>query len=63
MGQILKVYMMKFAMRIWVYTKGLRPLKDFGLYSPWTSLWSHSKCRVPWSFGSHDLMPLMQTYP
>lgn len=28
-------------------------------FSPWTSQCSRPKCRVPWSFKSHDLKPLV----
>ena len=32
-------------------------------YIPWTSLWSHPKSGVPWSFKSHGLVPFGVNVP
>ena len=36
---------------------GLVPIQKTLSYSPWTSLWSRPKIKVPWSFKGLGSMP------
>ena len=48
LGQLLKVGLMEFVVRIWVYTKSLCLFKDFGLQCMYFFMISSEK-RRPWS--------------
>jgi hypothetical protein len=57
-GRLLNVGLLGFAAGIWVYTKGLCPLEDFGLNSM-DFYMVMQKNGAPWSFKNCRLMPLV----
>lgn len=59
LGQLVKVGLMECATRICGFTLTIGEFEWTLDYSMWTSLWSHSKNGVPWSFQSVGLLPLV----